>query len=392
MNTSIPGESDALENTVGSSAVANTTRRVRKKRKNLWLLLLWVAILTCWAIYVFVWPQIAIGWYEWTRPGKLLPPSLQLDLYTRTMLRTLEFFAVCWFFYVGASFGSFLNVVAWRMPRGITIVRGGSKCPYCCTGLSRSDNLPILGWIKLKGRCRTCRLPIDVRYVLVEVLAGVSFLWIALRELFPAGLTDSPTNLYSGVVWIIFYTKWDLVAIYVYHCSMVFSLMTIALITRARLSIPRNFAIFAFLLALVPPYLFKDLQLVAWSDPWQSRPMFFPQDRQVLTSLFGLLAGCLLSLVPMAMGQLGRIGSVMIGEPEQWQSRRWSWIIGSGLIGLYLGWQAALVIGVGWLVCYPLFRWSVRLAGGWSLLPFDFLVLVTIVHQGYWRFFFELLF
>jgi leader peptidase (prepilin peptidase) / N-methyltransferase len=83
-------------------------------------------------------------------------------------------------FALGACTGSFLNVVAWRLPRGENIVTPPSACPRCGTRLKWFDNLPILGWIALRGKCRYCRAPIAARYLLMEILVAGLFagLWI----------------------------------------------------------------------------------------------------------------------------------------------------------------------------------------------------------------------
>jgi leader peptidase (prepilin peptidase)/N-methyltransferase len=76
---------------------------------------------------------------------------------------------------VGLLVGSFLNVVIYRVPRGMSIVRPPSHCPTCDTELSGLDNVPLLSWLFLRGRCRYCRTPISVRYPIVELLTGVCF-------------------------------------------------------------------------------------------------------------------------------------------------------------------------------------------------------------------------
>lgn len=78
---------------------------------------------------------------------------------------------------LGAAVGSFLNVVAYRVPRGESVVRPPSRCPSCGTQLRSADNVPVLSWLILRGRCRTCRAPISVRYPLIEAANAV--LWIA---------------------------------------------------------------------------------------------------------------------------------------------------------------------------------------------------------------------
>jgi leader peptidase (prepilin peptidase)/N-methyltransferase len=81
---------------------------------------------------------------------------------------------------VGLLIGSFLNVVVYRLPRGESISRPPSHCPTCNTQLGAVENIPVLSWVALRGRCRHCRAPISVRYPLVELLTGVLFAGLAL--------------------------------------------------------------------------------------------------------------------------------------------------------------------------------------------------------------------
>jgi leader peptidase (prepilin peptidase)/N-methyltransferase len=75
----------------------------------------------------------------------------------------------------GACAGSFLNVVIWRVPRGESIVSPPSHCPNCDERIKPRDNIPIVSWLLLRGRCRNCGEPISARYPLVEVLVAVVF-------------------------------------------------------------------------------------------------------------------------------------------------------------------------------------------------------------------------
>jgi leader peptidase (prepilin peptidase) / N-methyltransferase len=74
---------------------------------------------------------------------------------------------------LGAVFGSFLNVVAYRLPRGESLSRPRSRCPHCETPIRPYDNVPVLSWLLLRGRCRSCRAPISPRYPLVEAATGL---------------------------------------------------------------------------------------------------------------------------------------------------------------------------------------------------------------------------
>jgi leader peptidase (prepilin peptidase)/N-methyltransferase len=73
---------------------------------------------------------------------------------------------------LGLGFGSFLNVVVHRLPRGESLVRPRSRCPGCGAPVRPRDNVPLLGWLLLRGRCRDCAAPISPRYPLVEALGG----------------------------------------------------------------------------------------------------------------------------------------------------------------------------------------------------------------------------
>ncbi len=90
-------------------------------------------------------------------------------------------------FLFGAVVGSFLNVVVHRLPREESVVRPGSRCPACGEPIRAHDNVPILGWLLLGGRCRDCRAPISPRYPLVELANAL--LWTALAQRLGPGLS-----------------------------------------------------------------------------------------------------------------------------------------------------------------------------------------------------------
>lgn len=81
----------------------------------------------------------------------------------------------------GTAIGSFLNVVIYRVPAGRSIVRPPSACPGCGHQIEARDNIPVLSWLLLRGKCRNCGSPISARYPLVEVLTGVVWVAVALR-------------------------------------------------------------------------------------------------------------------------------------------------------------------------------------------------------------------
>jgi leader peptidase (prepilin peptidase)/N-methyltransferase len=82
---------------------------------------------------------------------------------------------IVFFFLLGAVIGSFLNVVVWRLPRGESLVSPPSRCPVCLHPLAWYDNVPVLGWLTLRGRCRYCRTEISAQYPTVEFVTGALF-------------------------------------------------------------------------------------------------------------------------------------------------------------------------------------------------------------------------
>ena len=79
-------------------------------------------------------------------------------------------------FVLGASLGSFINVVVYRLPAGLSVLWPPSRCPKCLNRLKAYDNVPVFGWVWLNGRCRYCQPQISRRYPLVEALTGIIFL------------------------------------------------------------------------------------------------------------------------------------------------------------------------------------------------------------------------
>ncbi|GEM_PF-5077450 len=92
-----------------------------------------------------------------------------------------EIIILAWFFVIGSVLGSFLNVVIYRVPRRLSLVYPPSRCPVCLHPIRWHDNIPILSWLLLRGRCRDCGSPIPRTYPIVEAVAGLNVLIIALK-------------------------------------------------------------------------------------------------------------------------------------------------------------------------------------------------------------------
>ena len=90
-----------------------------------------------------------------------------------TLLTILTFSPV---FLFGAAIGSFLNVVIYRLPAGLSILWPPSRCPKCLHRLGMGENIPVFGWLWLRGKCLKCKTPISPRYPLVELITGLLFI------------------------------------------------------------------------------------------------------------------------------------------------------------------------------------------------------------------------
>ncbi len=105
-----------------------------------------------------------------------------------TLVRRMTILALTVLGLLGLVVGSFLNVVAHRVPAGASIVAPGSACPACGHPIRPRDNIPVLGWLLLRGRCRDCGTAISARYPIVEAFTGVAF---------------ATTGAVLGPVWVL---------------------------------------------------------------------------------------------------------------------------------------------------------------------------------------------
>lgn len=142
---------------------------------------------------------------------------------------------------IGAAVGSFLNVVIWRVPRGESIVRPPSHCPNCGAPVRPRDNVPIISWLLLRGRCRSCSGRISPRYPIIEAVTALAFGAVVLRGL-----------------------EWDLA----WQLPLVAILVAVAVIDLEHKIIPNKIIIVASVWAVMSALLIRmsDLpELAAWA-------------------------------------------------------------------------------------------------------------------------------
>ncbi|MDO8303667.1 MAG: prepilin peptidase [Sedimentisphaerales bacterium] len=102
-------------------------------------------------------------------------------------------------FAIGASIGSFLNVVIYRLPRDLSLVYPGSQCPKCHKHIRFYDNIPLLSWLILRAKCRYCKTPISPRYFIIELLTGVVFVGLFVLYFVYGCISYFATGPYSGL-------------------------------------------------------------------------------------------------------------------------------------------------------------------------------------------------
>ena len=306
---------------------------------------------------------------------KLLDVCIQLQAFT------FRVFTLVWIFFFGSCLASFLNVVAWRVPRGRSIL-GSSHCPYCNSKLAFRDNLPVVGWLGNRGRCRTCRLPISPRYLIAEVILGSVFVLMAVLVLNGGGinLPFRPTDKFRGFEQVLFDPKWDLVLLLVFHLTLICCLFTFALIKSDKLDIPLSLFLLPVFLGFGLPLIWTEMSLVNWHNGYDAAMA----DRGTIfaTSLLGGSAGCL----------IGYLIGLLINQPTENQRRTLEFAWSLGVIGIFLGWQAVLAVSVIFLIVTVLsfvLNWSdipqIKLMSFLSSNEFLLLMLATIIHLLIWR-------
>lgn len=142
----------------------------------------------------------------------------------------------------GCCVGSFLNVVVYRLPAGMSLVTPGSHCPICGHKLAWYDNIPVLGWLMLRGRCRYCGTAISIQYPLVELVTGLLTGWLYVAYYMPSGLPGTAMEVWTlGDTWPVF----------VVHLLMLAALIAATRIDALMYIIPLPIPWFVTLVALV---------------------------------------------------------------------------------------------------------------------------------------------
>ncbi len=244
------------------------------------------------ALFLAVSIPLSIRWLQLDDPsGRFFPNMISWVCQERIV----EILLLWWVVAFSASIGSFLNVVVYRMPLGKSLSAKGSHCVWCNTKIRSQDNIPIVGWLLLRGRCFKCRLPISGRYPLVETLTATCGLILFMMTVQINGLGLPQVIPYRGNwhFWLMNASPAASIVLYFYFVVLMSTLMAIAWINYDQNRVPvRLIAWVAGAGLLLPltyklwlgPYIDKNLETNIWN-----RFSFLTPSTRSLASTFDYL-------------------------------------------------------------------------------------------------------
>ena len=251
----------------------------------------------------------------------------------------------------GGVFGSFFNVVIYRMPLDKSIIHPPSSCPKCGKRIRPWHNIPVLGWLLLRGKCFDCDAPISARYPLVEAVMAATFGMLALVEplLLGVNLPKSPlvTESLSQTA--------DLWLMFACHAVLMSWLLIAAGIDGDGHPLPKKLiavplvvmlAAAAYRPWIVPVPAFDELYTRLGEQRWSIG---------ILTTVYGAVAGAVFGCVAAIATGLGRSG--LAGRTTGAVTTAW--------VGATLGWQAAGTLAAISMLVY---MWAVMFRAGWRWL------------------------
>jgi leader peptidase (prepilin peptidase) / N-methyltransferase len=248
----------------------------------------------------------------------------------------LGWILVAWLFALGGGVGSFLNVVVYRMPRGKSIVLPGSACPACGHPIRWYDNLPILSWLILGGRCRDCRVKISPRYPLVELVMAVLFAGLFLVDARPriiAIAESSPAPASPSAR--------DVLIRYVADLWLLSTLLCAALVEFDGARVPRRLFALAAGLGVAAAAAFP----ASRQDAFSTTIALLAENargRAIAAAIVGMIAGCAIGCV-LDVARIGHLN----GPRESMRSSGFGSAAYPLLcVGAVLGWFGAIAVAI----------------------------------------------
>jgi len=266
-----------------------------------------------------------------------------------------SFIISLWLFALGGAVGSFLNVVVYRLPRGMSLMQPGSHCPACKRPIRPRDNIPILGWFLLRGRCRDCKAKIALRYPLVEAITAATCLAVGLVEGLSGGANlPQRLDLMADGMTFPHLGETELIVLVSYHLVLLCTLLAAGFIEYDGHRLPLRLMLPAILVGAVTPLVWPQIRPVPVCDGlsgWTGG---------LADGAAGLAVGALVGLAASyALGARGAMPTCSVGMSRRSRDRhgdasdavppdrdRLGLVLGPACVGLFLGWQAAVVLGL----------------------------------------------
>jgi leader peptidase (prepilin peptidase)/N-methyltransferase len=295
-----------------------------------------------------------------------------------------DLIAGAWFFVLGSVFGSFMNVVVYRTPRGKSIV-GPSRCPQCAGAIRWYDNVPILGWFFLRGKCRDCGLPISFRYPTVEFVTACLFLVLAIAELFSGGanLPGFHVDPSAGFAGVIADTNWPLVGIYALQVWLLSTLFCWGLIGVDEMTIPNVQISGMWIIALAIVTIWPDSSPLHYAGVAGASPGAFARWDGFRTAALGFLAAGVIYLLWTSLQRW--VAPRMFDGQRESIARNTAFCAGLGSIGLVLGWQAVVSILFLTALSRGIFALSSFRSPNLRSTPLLIdMMLATVIHLCFW--------
>lgn len=280
----------------------------------------------------------------------------ELDYLSIWKAQAFKTFFFIWSFWVGSAIGSYLNVVAWRLPRDQSI-GGRSHCPMCGQQLRARDNLPFFGWISVRGRCRTCGLPISKRYPVVEGLVGICIASLFIASVYQSSIPGYIAEFEFDPLQVAIFIP-PLILLTVFHIYAIASSFAAGLVRMDGNRLPARLVAWCLIPLIVSMLIFPQLGVVTWrtGEPpieWTSVSRHIDALIRIITSL---VASAILSrslargLYPQADPKLDPLGQSTIRLMDVFAML--------SIPSLVLGWQSF----IGFLVLSSLIVSLGRLA------------------------------
>jgi leader peptidase (prepilin peptidase)/N-methyltransferase len=309
---------------------------------------------------------------------------------------------ITWMSVIGAVIGSFLNVVVYRLPLGMSLIEPPSHCPKCKHLIRWFDNVPVFGWIMRWGRCRDCGNPISLRYPIVEAITALIFGLLTSYEFLAEGrnlpqrlIEVAPNISQSGLNPQNLLDVYESLGICLFHLLLLCTLLCAALIEIDDQRPPLKLFLPALLVGLAAPVWWPWLRPMPWQvlPPTRALSVNPYLLMGAIDGLIGWAAGAALGGLLWGLVHFSARSQILAREPgaenmdlsPSAAQKPLGMFFALSSVGLFLGWQAVLALAVAALAVYAV-NWLFRrvLRHAWQLPATVWLLTFTLLGILFW--------